>query len=72
LIGYVGALSQLAIVGIQPFDQLPAAEAVGLPPPRAAARLAQLRPGARIGHFDLPEKTYTYDVLRRPEGGRKT
>jgi hypothetical protein len=68
LVAYVGALALLAIVGIHFFDQLPAAEEIGLPPQRAAAWRARSYPTFAARQFDLPEKTKPYEGLRPPEG----
>jgi hypothetical protein len=70
LVAYVGALALLAIVGIHLWDELPPGAAVE-PSARAGWSVAlRSHPAFAISQFDLPEKTETYEILRRPEGGR--
>jgi hypothetical protein len=71
LIAYVGALALLGIVGLQLWDELPAAgpvEPAGKPGWSVASRL---RPAFAVSAFDPAEKSETYEILRHPEGGRK-
>jgi hypothetical protein len=71
LIAYVGALVLLAIVGIHLWDELPAN--VDLEPSATADWSLALRsyPAFSVSPLDSVEKTESYEVFRRPEGGRK-
>jgi hypothetical protein len=71
LMAYVGTLGLLAIVGVQLWDELPAAAA--LEPAVKAGWSTALRshPAFAVSQFDLGGKTETYEIRRHPEGGRK-
>jgi hypothetical protein len=71
LVAYVGALALLAILGMVPWDQIPAelADEPAAKPGWSAAGLSY--PSFAVSQFDLTEKTASYQVLRHPEGGRK-
>jgi hypothetical protein len=71
LIAYVGTLALLAIFGIHLWDLLPVAGA-DEPAAKAGWSLAsRSSPAFAVSQFDSPEKTFTYEIFRHPEGGRK-
>jgi hypothetical protein len=71
LIAYIGALILLGIVGLHLWDELPVVgiiEPAGKPGWSVASRS---RPAFAVSSFDPAEKSETYEIFRRPEGGRK-
>jgi hypothetical protein len=71
LIAYVVTLTLLAIGGVFLWEQLPDASAME-PLPKAGWSLAsRSSPAFAISQFDSRDRTETYEILRRPEGGRK-
>jgi hypothetical protein len=71
LFAYVGILALLAIVSINPWDQLRVREAIE-PAVRPGRSLAtRSHPAFAVSQFDLPEKAEAYAIFRQPEGGRK-
>jgi hypothetical protein len=71
LIAYVGTLVLLAIFGIHLWDLLPMDEA-NEPAAKVGWSLASRSfPAFAVSQFDSPEKTFTYEIFRHPEGGRK-
>jgi hypothetical protein len=71
LIAYVGTLALLAIFGSHLWDLMPADEA-NEPGAKAGWSLAsRSSPAFAVSQFDSPEKTFTYEIFRHPEGGRK-
>jgi hypothetical protein len=71
LLAYVGALALLAILGIHLWDQLPVVEAIEPTAKPGWSVASRSHPAFAVSQFNFPEKTETYEILRRPEGGRK-
>ena len=71
LAAYVGALTLLAMAGLQLWDELPVA-ATAEPAARAGWSLAlRSHPAFAVSPLDPAEKTEAYEIFRHPEGGRK-
>ena len=71
LLAYVGALGLLAMVGLNLWDELPAA-ATMQPARKAGWSLAsRSHPAFAVTPLDNQSKTETYEIFRHPEGGRK-
>jgi hypothetical protein len=71
LVAYVGALGLLAMLGLNLWDELPAA-ATTEPAPKAGWSLAsRSHPAFAVTPLDNQFKTETYEIFRHPEGGRK-
>jgi hypothetical protein len=71
LVAYVGALGLLAMIGLNLWDELPAA-ATTEPAPKAGWSLAlRSHPAFAVIPLDNQSKTDTYEIFRHPEGGRK-
>jgi hypothetical protein len=69
LIAYVGALALLGMAGLHQWDELPAAniEPASKPGWSVASRSC---PAIAVSAFDPAEKSETYEIFRRLEGGR--
>jgi hypothetical protein len=71
LIAYVGTLALLAIFGIHLWDLMPLDEANEAATKAGWILASRSSPAFAVSQFDSPEKTFTYDIFRHPEGGRK-
>jgi hypothetical protein len=71
LVAYVGALGLLAMIGLNLWDELPAA-ATTEPAPKAGWSLAsRSHPAFAVTPLDNQFRTEAYEIFRHPEGGRK-
>jgi hypothetical protein len=71
LVAYVGALGLLAMLGLNLWDELPAAATTEPAPKAGWSRASRSHPAFAVTPLDSQSKTETYEIFRHPEGGRK-
>jgi hypothetical protein len=71
LAAYVGVLASLAIIGIHLWGDLPAGPAPEHSAQAGWSLATRSYPAFALSMFDIFGKTETYEIFRRPEGGRK-
>jgi hypothetical protein len=71
ILAYISGLAVLTVIAVDLVSAVPVAANTGLPSLPGWTPASRPHPAFAINKLDLADKTYAYEILRHPKGGRK-